>query len=61
MPRPKRHTPTVRKEILIPVDIMAILETLFFDPVLGRAKQNAIPNYVISLVRDDLRRRGLLK
>jgi hypothetical protein len=61
MPRPKRLFPVVRREIALPENLAAILETLFFDPVLGRAKQSAIPQYIISLIREDLKRRGLLK
>lgn len=60
MPRPKRHFPAVRREIMLPENIAAILETLFYNPVLGRAKQSAIPEYILGLIREDLKRRGLL-
>lgn len=60
MPRPKKHQATVRRGIIFPLEIDVILETLHFDPINQRAKYGAINEYIISLVRRDLRERGLI-
>lgn len=60
MPRPKKLTDCVRREIYIPVELSVIVETLHFDPMKQRAKYGAVSDYVISLIRKDLRERGLI-
>lgn len=60
MPRPRKYTPTERKGIFFPVDILAILETMFFDPINRRAKYGALSEYIVGLIRKDLRERGLI-
>lgn len=60
MPRPKKLTKQVRREIYLPVNIAAILETLFLNPVAGRARYNSINIYINSLIVADLKRRGFL-
>lgn len=60
MPRPKKHIPTVRLEFACPENLYAILSTLFHDPLLGKPRFGAIAEYLIGLIREDLKRRGLL-
>jgi hypothetical protein len=59
MPRPRKHSAEVQREIYLPVAIAATLETLFFDPMRGKARYNAINVYVNALIAQDLRKRGL--
>jgi hypothetical protein len=61
MPRPKRLNEVIRRGIFFPIDILAILETLFYDPVNERAKYGALSEYIVGLIRKDLRERGLLR
>lgn len=61
MPRPKKLTQQVRREVYLPVNIAAILETLFLDPMSGRARYNSINTYINSLIVADLSRRGFLR
>lgn len=61
MPRPKKLTQQVRREVYLPVNIAAILETLFLDPMSGRARYNSINVYINSLIVADLSRRGFLR
>ena len=60
MPRPRKLTETIRKGIFFPPDILAILETLFYDPVNQRAKYGALSEYICALIRRDLRERKLI-
>ena len=60
MPRPKKLALTERRGIFFPVDLLAILETLFFDPINQRAKYGALSDYVVGLIRKDLRGRKLI-
>lgn len=58
MPRPKKHTECVRKEVYIPVPLMALIATLHFDPVRKSIQYGSFPDYILSLIRKDLRERG---
>lgn len=60
MPRPKKLTDCTRREVYLPVELAAVIETLHFDPVKQRAKYGAISDYIVSLIRKDLRERGLI-
>jgi hypothetical protein len=60
MPRPRLLTPTVRRSLLLPIDLSAILETLFHDPFKEKARYSAINTYIIGLIREDLRKRNLI-
>ena len=59
MPRRRNYYQTIQREIYLPLNISAILESLFLDPVKGRARYNAINTYINSLIIDDLKRRGI--
>lgn len=59
MPRNK-YLPTVRREIYLPTDLAEVLELLLLDPVKGKARYGSINTYINSLIRDDLRKRGIL-
>jgi len=59
MPRHKNYYATVQREIYLPVYIAATLESLFLDPVKGKARFNAINTYINALIVDDLKRRGI--
>lgn len=61
MARPKRPIDVVRREIYLPVNVAAILETLFFDEFKQKPQYGGINEHIISLVRKDLRERGLLQ
>lgn len=60
MARPKRPVDVVRREVYIPVREAAILETLFFDEFKQKPKYGALNEHIISLIRKDLRERGML-
>jgi hypothetical protein len=58
MPRPRKHTPTVRREIQLPADLDAILSRLHYNPVLDRPDYGAFTKYIIALIRQDLAKRS---
>ena len=60
MPNPKKLIPPVRREIYLPPELSAILETVYYDPMKQKAKKGAINDYINSLIRKDLRERNLL-
>lgn len=59
MPRAKKLSPQVRREIYLPQEISEILDSLFLDPMTSKARYGYINTYINALVRQDLERRGL--
>lgn len=59
MPRAKKLSPQVRREIYLPAKIAELLDQLFLDPLTGKARYGYVNTYINALVRQDLERRGL--
>lgn len=53
MPKRKQRD-TIRKEILLPRDLAAIVELRLYDPVHNQARYGAWSHYVERLIRQDL-------
>lgn len=61
MPRPRKHLPTIRREVQLPADLAKILDRLHHNPVLDRPDYGAFSQYTISLIRADLKNRQLIE